>query len=112
MEKIRFDFHGKGENLLWINFVNGFLILITLGLNTPWAICRYQRWYYRNLSLGNRRFKFIGKGAQLFPLYFIVSILSLITLGIYLPFGICKIKKWIALNVELLSEEHEENFDI
>ncbi|MCX8058150.1 MAG: YjgN family protein [Spirochaetes bacterium] len=112
MGKIRLNFYGKGENLLWINLVNFFLILITLGLNIPWAICRYNRWYYRNLSINDKRFKFVGKGSELFPLYFVVSLLSIITLGIYIPFGYCKIMKWLASKVEIIDSDEAENFDI
>lgn len=112
MSKIKFDFYGKGENLLWINFVNFILIIITLGLNIPWAICRYNRWYYKNLILNGKRFKFVGKGSELFPLYFVVSILTIITLGIYAPFGYCKILRWLSTKVELIDEDEAENFDV
>ncbi|GAB4148937.1 MAG: hypothetical protein Tsb009_22970 [Planctomycetaceae bacterium] len=84
----RFRFHGTGGALFGQMFVGFLLMILTLGIYTPWFICKLTKWAHENTELvdddGNWvRLTFRGSGGQLFGIYFVGMLLSFITLGIY-----------------------------
>ena len=69
---------------LFINVLIAYVtILFTLGIGTPWAICRLERWKADNTTIEGRKIKFTGEGSDLLGKFIIGYILTLITLGIY-----------------------------
>ena len=46
---------------LFINIIACYLIvLFTLGIGTPWAFCKIQRWRAENTTIEGKKIKFIG----------------------------------------------------
>jgi uncharacterized membrane protein YjgN (DUF898 family) len=75
-----------------------FIIVLTLGIGTPWALCRLQRWKANNTTLNGRKVKFIGEGSALLGKFIIWYLLTIITFGIY---GI-----WAAVKMQKFMVEH------
>ncbi len=75
-----------------------FLILFTLGLGTPWAICKMERWKSKNTTLEGAPLKFVGNGGDLFGKFIIWYLLIFITFGIYSIWAAVKMQKWVVEN--------------
>ena len=78
---------------VWI--VQFVIILITLGIGTPWAICYKENWYAEHTYIDGRQLRFDGTGGQLFGNFIIWTLLTFITCGIYGLFLPSKYKKWV-----------------
>lgn len=89
----RFD-AGLGS---WIGLciTNFFLILFTLGICAPWAVCRTYRWRQNHTIIDGHRLSFDGRAAQLFGKWILWWFLCLITLGIYSFWMSIALQKWI-----------------
>jgi uncharacterized membrane protein YjgN (DUF898 family) len=84
----RVRFTGSALGLFKELFIGTILLIITLGVYTPWFICRVQRWFCRSTCLRDRAGKevslrFEGSGGELFLTFLAGCVLNLITLGIY-----------------------------
>ncbi len=88
-------FTGGLLGLVGVNILQFLVILITLGLGAPWAVCIKQRWLARNTVIDGRRLEFDGTGAQLFGSYIKWFLLTLITVGIYGFWLSIKMQQWI-----------------
>ena len=47
--------------LLWlivINIVRLLIVIITLGIGFPWAICMRERWYEKHIIIDNKQLVF------------------------------------------------------
>ena len=88
-------FNGGLLGLIGINILQGLLILISLGLGAPWAVCLKERWIVRNTYIDGRQLAFDGTGGQLFGSYIKWFLLTLITLGIYGFWLEIKMKQWL-----------------
>lgn len=78
-----FEFHGTGLEYFGIWIVNILLMIVTLGLYSPWAKVRRLRYFYGNTELIRRRFDFTGMPSKILKgrlialaIYFAISILS------------------------------------
>ena len=89
-----FEFRGKGIGYFWTYLVNVILIVITIGIYSPWAYVSVQRWICRHTYVDGKQLTFRGSGAGFFGTYLLVAILTVITLGIYGPWGACRILRW------------------
>ncbi len=95
-------FNGGLLGLIGISILQFLLILITLGLGTPWAICMKERWVADHTVIDERQMKFDGTGGQLFGSYIKWFLLTIITLGIYgLWLGI-KMKQWVVSHTHMI----------
>ena len=85
MEEIKREskFDGGLLGLIGIGILSGFIVLITLGIATPWAICLKEKWYVSHTVIDGKRLVFDGTGGQLFGNYIKWFLLTIITLGIY-----------------------------
>ena len=87
---------------VWGYFVNAiicyFIIILTLGIATPWAVCKMQRWKADNTSLNGKKTKFIGEGSALLGKFIIWLLLTIITFGIYGIWMAVKMEKFIVEN--------------
>lgn len=90
----RSQFTGGLLGLICINILQGFLIVLTLGLGAPWAICLKERWIAKHTYIDGRQLTFDGTGAQLFGSYIKWFLLTLITFGIYGFWLEIKMKQW------------------
>lgn len=79
----RFEFHGTGLEYFGIWIVNILLMIVTLGLYSPWAKVRRLRYFYGNTEVIQRRFDFTGVPSKILKgrlialaIYFGISLLS------------------------------------
>lgn len=84
----RFEYTGTGAGLFAELIVGLLLTVCTLGLYSPWFVCRLADWIARYTRLvddrGNSvRFEFVGNGADLFGTLIVGVILTVLTFGIY-----------------------------
>jgi uncharacterized membrane protein YjgN (DUF898 family) len=77
----------------------GLLVLITLGIYSPWAFCNYKNWVYNRSSYDGHRYKFNGKGGELLIDCLFWGLLSIITLGIYSFWAVNNLKAWENANI-------------
>ena len=95
------DFTGGLLGLIGINILQYLLILCTLGLGLPWAVCLKERWIAKHTIIDGRQLVFDGKGIQLFGTYIKWWFFCLITLGIYGFWLNIKMKQWVTKHTHL-----------
>ena len=76
-------FKGGLLGLIGVNILSFLIILCTLGLAAPWAVCIKYKWELNNTIIKGRKLKFVGSGSSLFLHYIKWWILTVITFGIY-----------------------------
>ena len=89
-------FDGGLLGLIGMGILQWLLIVFTLGLGAPWAICMQERWVARHTVIDGRRLYFDGTGGQLFGNYIKWFLLTVITFGIYGFWLSIKMKQWVA----------------
>ena len=87
-------FDGTGGEYWKLNLTNSFLTFITLGIYSPWAMCKNIKWRNSHTILNGRRLAFTGTGGELFGKWIVWYLLSVITCGIYGIFMHVKTKEW------------------
>ena len=88
-------FTGGLAGLIGTNILQFLIIVFTLGLGVPWAVCKKQRWIASHTIIDGNQVKFTGTGGGLFGQYIKWFILSIITLGIYSLWIPIKMQQWI-----------------
>lgn len=88
-------FTGTAGSYLGLMITNFLLILVTLTVFTPWAICRTYRWQISHKVIDGKRLSFDGKGGHLAGKYWWWAFLSVITLGIYGLWVPKKLQEWL-----------------
>jgi len=92
--KKQFEFN-EDVGGLFVNMLACYVIIIfTLGIGTPWAFCKLERWKANNTSIEGRKIVFIGEGSALLGKFILWYILTIITLGIYSFWMITKLEKF------------------
>ena len=94
-------FTGGLLGLIGISFLQAIIILFTLGLGAPWAICLQQSWIAKHTTIDGYQLIFDGTGGQLFGNYIKWFLLCLITLGIYSFWLSIKMKQWITKHTHI-----------
>jgi hypothetical protein len=81
----RCNYVGTAVGLLKSQFLHLWLIQLTFGIYTPWALVHLKKWTYENVEVGGQRGRltFDGDGGTLFGTYLLGMILTYCTLGIY-----------------------------
>jgi uncharacterized membrane protein YjgN (DUF898 family) len=97
--EVRIGYAGTGGELFGQLFVGMLLTLVTLGIYTPWFVCRMVRYITSKTSAGptargNLQFEFRGGGGRLFVPLYVGYLLCFFTLGIYTPWFICKLTRF------------------
>ena len=59
-------FTGGLLGMIGISILQSIIIMFTLGIGTPWAICIYQKWHADHTIIDGRQVYFDGTGGQLF----------------------------------------------
>ena len=95
-------FNGGLLGLIGIGILQGVIILFTLGIGTPWAICLKEGWYAKHTVIDGRQVTFDGTGGQLFGNYIKWFLLTIITLGIYSFWLSLKMKAWVVKHTHLV----------
>ena len=101
MKESRFD--GGLLGLIGIGILSWLLILITLGIGLPWAICLKEKWYASHTIIDGNRLCFDGTGGQLFGNYIKWFLLAIVTLGIYSFWLTIKMKQWVVKHTHVLN---------
>ena len=89
-------FTGNILEFLGMNIVTYVIIVCTLGIAAPWAICMYQSWLTKNTVIDGRALTFDGNGMQLFANYIKWFLLTIVTFGIYSLWLTINMKSWVA----------------
>lgn len=97
-------FTGGLLGLLGINFLQSLLIVFTLGLGAPWAICMKERWVAKHTVIDGKQLVFDGTGGQLFGNYIKWWFLCIITLGIYSLWLGIKMQQWVVKHTHFVEE--------
>lgn len=95
-------FTGGLLGLIGVNLLQYILIVITLGIGTPWAVCFKEKWIAKHTIIDGHQVVFDGKGGQLFGNFIKWEILSIITLGIYSFWLSINMKKWVVKHTHLV----------
>lgn len=106
---VKATFHGTGGQLFGEAFVGLILTVVTLGLYSPWFMCKIMRFYTDNTVIsvdGSEALtlKFVGTGGALFVALIVDAILTAITLGIYQFWFQVKMLKFTYENTEVSSK--------
>ena len=88
-------FTGGLAGLIGTKILQFLIIVFTLGLGVPWAVCKKQRWIASHTIIDGNQVKFTGTGGGLFGQYIKWFLLSIITLGIYSLWIPIKMQKWV-----------------
>ena len=100
--KKQFEFN-KDIGGLFVNMIVVYLLVIfTLGLGTPWAVCKLERWRADNTTIEGRKIKFVGEGSSLLGKFLFWYFLTIITLGIYGLWMVNNFEKFKADNTVFL----------
>lgn len=95
-----FTFDGGAGTYLGVSILALLIILLTLGLCTPFAIVLRQRWRAKHTYVRGHRLIFVGGGVQLFGLWVKWFLLIIVTLGIYGFWVAPRIQKWVVENTD------------
>ena len=95
----RFD--GGLLGLIGTNILCFFVIVLTLGICTPWATCIKEKWYAKHTIIDGNRLTFDGKAIQLFGNWIKWMLLTIITCGIYSFWLSIKMKQWVVLHTHV-----------
>lgn len=89
------EFDGKFWSFFGMRFVNALIVVFSLGICTPWAIVREQRWLAEHRVFDGQRLVFDGSAVGFVGQWIKWLLLSIITLGIYALWIPVKKQKWI-----------------
>jgi uncharacterized membrane protein YjgN (DUF898 family) len=85
---VKATFTGTGGQLFGEVFVGMLLTIVTVGIYSPWFICKIIGFFYNNTVIsvdGSKALtlKFTGTGGDLFVTFIVGYLLTIVTLGIY-----------------------------
>ena len=88
-------FDGGLLQLIGWRLLGSIVIICTLGICTPWAICMEKNWEVKHTVINGERLAFDGKAIQLFGQWIKWLLLCIITFGIYSLWVGIAMKKWV-----------------
>ena len=88
-------FTGGLLGLIGISILQFLIILFTLGIATPWAVCIEERWMAKHTYIDGKQLVFDGTGKELFGKYIIWLLLTIVTIGIYALWLTIKMRAWV-----------------
>ena len=94
-------FTGGLLGMIGIGILQALIIICTLGIGTPWAICLKEEWYVKHTIIDGHTLTFDGTGGQLFGNFIKWFLLTIITIGIYGFWLSIKMKQWVTLHTHL-----------
>lgn len=74
-----FVFTGKGLDYFLICLLNIFLVCITLGIYTPWAVIRGRRYIYQHMELKGQPFAYKATGSALFFSFLFILVIYILS---------------------------------
>ena len=94
-------FTGGLGSLIGLRITNWLLLIITIGLATPYVICRTHRWRIEHQYIDGYQLYFDGKAGQLFGQWLKWVLLTIITIGIYSFWIPIKKQRWLTEHTHL-----------
>ena len=95
-------FTGGLLGMIGIGLLQGIIIIFTLGIGAPWAICLKESWYVEHRIIDGHQLTFDGTGGQLFGNYIKWFLLTIITFGIYSFWLSIKMEQWITKHTHIM----------
>ena len=89
------QFTGGLLGMIGISILQALIVVFTLGIATPWAVCLKERWLADHTIIDGVQLTFDGTGIGLFGNYIKWFLLTIITLGIYGFWLSIKMKAWV-----------------
>lgn len=87
-------FDGGLFQLIGWRIVGFLVIILTLGICYPWALCMVYNWEIKHTVINGKRLAFNGTAMQLFGNWIKWLLLTIITIGIYGFWVGIALKKW------------------
>ena len=94
-------FNGGLLGLIGINILQWLIIVFSLGIALPWAVCKKQNWLAKHTIIDGKQMVFDGTGGQLFGQYIKWVLLTIITFGIYSLWLSIKMHAWVVSHTHL-----------
>ncbi len=97
-------FNGRLLGYIGISLLEFVIIVFSLGLATPWAICIAQRWSAKHTIIDGHQVVFDGTGWQLFGnmvKWFLLTVITIGIFGLWLPI---KSMQWVVKHTHLLPD--------
>ncbi len=88
-------FTGRFWGFLGRYLLCAFVSAITLGLATPFCVCRMLKWQKRHTYINGYRLAFDGTGFQLWGRFLLWLLLTVVTLGLYTFYLPIAWEKWV-----------------
>ena len=88
-------FTGGLLGYIGVSIVQALIIIFTLGIAAPAAVCYGERWKASHTYIDGVQLVFDGNGWELFGQYIKWFLLSIITLGIYALWIPIKMQQWV-----------------
>ena len=95
-------FTGGLLGYIGVAIVQSLIIIFTLGLATPAAICYGERWKASHTYIDGEQLVFDGTGWELFGQWIKWVLLTIITLGIYSFWIPIKMQQWVVSHTHKL----------
>lgn len=100
IQEKRSEWTGSVLGLLGTSLACSFIIILTFGIATPWAIAHAIRYIVQHIKIDGKHLTFNGTGGQIFLRWILWVFLTIITLGIYSFWIPNNVWKWIAEHIE------------
>jgi uncharacterized membrane protein YjgN (DUF898 family) len=88
--------------MIGIGILQALIIIFTLGIGTPWAVCLAESWRVKHTIIDGRQLVFDGTGGQLFGNFIKWFLLTIITFGIYGFWLSIKMQQWVTKHTHML----------
>ncbi len=95
-------FDGNSFEYLGYGLLSTLLLIMTLGLATPWVMAMIEKWDTKHQVINNRRLVFSGSGLGFLGEYIIIAILTVITCGIYSSWGSVRMTRYIVKHTDFV----------
>ncbi len=91
-------FDGGLLDYIGVQILATLIVIFTLGICTPWAICMTYGWKINHTIVEGRRLKFTGTAMGLFGSWIKWTLLCIITCGIYSFWVFIALENWKVSN--------------
>ena len=105
-------FTGRLLGLIGINLLQFVIIVFTLTLGTPWAICMKERWLVEHTVIDGSQLAFDGTGWQLLGNFAKWFLFVIITVGIFMFWLPIKIKKWTTKHTHIVGRSGIKSLNV
>ena len=95
-------FSGGLLGMIGIGILQSIIVIFTLGIGVPWAVCLKEAWYAKHTTIDGKQLTFDGTGGQLFGNYIKWFLLCVITIGIYGFWLSIKMKQWVVKHTHIV----------